>query len=62
MCVSGGVRQFRGGDWEGLSNHFNYANLPDDAQILDTLCRTLSTLILNHYLESATLYCTLSHF
>ena len=44
------------------SNHFNYAHFVLDSSILDTLCRTLSTLIVTHYPESVTLYCTLTHF
>ena len=44
------------------SNHFNYAHFDHRGRIFKTLCATLSTLIVNHYLDSATLYHTLSHF
>ena len=45
----------------GASNHFNYANLPHRGRIFKTLSSTLSTTILNHYLDSATLYQTIQH-
>jgi len=44
------------------SNHFNYAHFDLDSPFSNTLCPTLSTLIVTHYPESVTLYCTLTHF
>ena len=45
----------------GERNHFNYAHFDHRGRIFKTLCATLSTTILNHYLDSATLYHTIQH-